>query len=436
MQLTLNDLRKRPGRIETLVNKVRYKSPFDLVNGDTKSFDRIAFTDSGRIVEVNPSKDPRQVQLALEWLRKKASNGKYIILMNDKERYSLNDLMKNGDFGGQGGKAAKGAVTGSKVDVLEAIYAAGLYARFMNQTQLIVEQDIIDVLDSLKDNKQKQLIVKYTKNKNRKVSDVITLKIAGSLSCIRTLTDKSMQWTLSDIIQNSLKYANSSSALKWAKLLYENNRRNTIQIIATGLGDQRGATAHVTVKIDNKKINIEASLKIDDIKNNGRVIGGSFEEITAVGKKVLGISINTYQSQFFKIREMRGVQASTTFAYKSLAYEYNKSVKNSRSKTYLKLASSLGISMNQKTPGLKFGAFTKNESQLFKFGNIGKLYSDETKAIVTTQRGMPVLNIVDSKNKTLLKIQAKQELRINSAYMNHYVTKGTIITELGKYLTT
>ena len=436
MQLSLTELRKRPGRVETLVNKVRYKAPFDLVNGDTKSFDRIAFTDSGKIIEVNPSKDPRQVQLALDWLRKKASSGKYIVLMNDKERYALNDVMKNGDFGGSGGKAAKGAVNGSRTDVLEAIYAAAIYARFMNQTQLIVEQDIIDVLDQLKDNKQKQVIVKYTKNKNRKVSDVVTLKVSGSLSIMRTLTDKSMQWTLSDIIQSSLKYANSSNALRWAKLLFENNRRNNIQVIAVGFGDQKGYTANVTVRVDNKKINIQAPLNSEDIKNNGRIIGGSFEEISNMAWKTLGVKLNNYQSQFFKIREIRGIQASTMFAYKSMAYEYNKAIKNSRQKAYLKMASSLDLSLSKKTQGIIFGQFSKNEAQLFKFGNIAKLMSDETKAIITSQRGLPILTIVNAKSKSLLKIQAKQELHINSAFLNHYVTKGPLIVELGKYLTT
>lgn len=436
MQLNLNELRKRPGRIETLVSKLRNKSPFDLVNGDTKTFDRIAFTDSGKVIEVNPSKDPRQVQLALEWLRKKASNGKYIILLNDKERYSLNDVLKNGDFGGVGGKAAKGAVNGNKVDVYEAIYAAAIYARFQNQTQLIVEQDIIDVLDKLKDNKQKQQLVTYTKNKNRKVSDVLTLKIGGSQSCMRTLTDKSMQYILSDIIQNSLKYANSTTALRWAKLLFDNNRRNKITIVAVGDGLQKDARAHVKVLVDNKKINIEGSLKLDDIKNNGRVIGGSFDEIAMMGVKTLGVSIKNYQSQFFKIREIRGVQASTMFAYKSIAYEYNKSIKNNRTKTYLTMGKNLDLTLSKKSQGIIVNGFTKNEAQLFKYGNIGKLLTAETKAVVTMQKGLPILNIVDLKNKPLLKIQAKQELRINAAFMNHYVTKGTLIIELGKYLTT
>jgi len=436
MQLSLNELRKRPGRIETLINKVRNKAPFDLINGDTKVFDRIAFTDSGKVIEVNPSKDPRQIQLALEWLRKKASNSKYIVLMNDKERYALNDVLKNGDFGGQGGKAAKGAVTGSKTDVLESIYAAAIYARFLNQTQLIVEQDIIDVLDRLKDNKQKQLLTTLTKNKNRKVSDVVTLRMAGSLSCMRTLTDKSTQWMLNDIIQSSLKYANSTSALKWAKLLFENNRRNNIQIIAVGFGDQRGLKAPVTVRVDSKKINIELDLKAGDIKANGRVIGGSFEEISSVCMKTLGISIANYQSQFFKIREIRGIAATTVFAYKSLAYEYNKAVKNNREKTYLKLATNMSASMSKKTQFLIYGVFNKNEAQLFKNGNLKVLLTEETKAIITLQRGLPTLNIVNAKNKPLLKLQAKQELKINASYMNHYVSKGILVTELGKFLTT
>jgi hypothetical protein len=436
MQLSLAELRKRPGRIETLLTKVKYKMPFDIINGDTKTFDRLAFTDSGRVIEVNPSKDPRQLQMALEWLRKKASSSKYILLVSDKDRIALNDLLKNGDFGGQGGKAAKGAVNGSKADVLESIYAAAIYARFLNQTQLVVEQDIIDVLDQLKDNKPKQLIVKYTKNKNRKVSDVVTLKIAGSLSCMKTLTDKNMQWVLSDIIQASTKFANSSTALSWAKLLFENNRRNNIEITAFGIGDQKGLLPTISVKVDKKKINIRVPLKSDDIKNNGRVVGGSFEEISAVAKSVFGINLINYQSQFFKIREIRGIQASTVFAYKSLAYEFNKAIKNNRVLTYNKMSVALDKTLTKKGSYIITGQFSKSEAQLFKYGNFSKLFTDETKAVILLQKGLPILNIIDKKSKTLIKLQAKQELRINASFLNHYVVKGQLITELGKYIST
>lgn len=437
MQLSLAEIRKRPGRAETLINKVRTKTPFDLLNGDAKVFDRIAFTDSGRVIEINPSKDPRQVQLALEWLKKKASNGRFVILMNDKDRFPLSDLLKNGDFGGQGGKSAKGATKGARADVMESVFAAAVFARFINGSDLIVEQDVISILDRLKDNKLKQVLTSQIKNKNRKVNDVVTLRISGSISCIKCLTDKSIQFILADIIQAATKYANQATAIKWGKMLFENNRRNNVEVIADGSGDQKGLDPNVYVKIDKKKINIELPLTPEALKNNARIIGGSFEEITAVFKRTIGVDISKYQSQFFKMREIGGVAGSTKFAYKSLAYEYNKSVKNNRTKTYVQICNSMVNTVAKKSPNIVLGnTFSKNESQLFKYGNMSKLLTSETKAIITYVKNLPVLNIVDSRNKTLLKLQAKQELKISGSYMNHYVYKGQLLVELGKYITT
>jgi len=437
MQLSLAEIRKRPGRAETLVSKLRAKAPFDLLNGDAKVFDRIAFTESGRVVEINPSKDPRQVQLALEWLRKKASNSKYVILMNDKDRFPITDLVKNGDFGGVGGKSAKGATKGNRADVMECVFAAAVFARFINGSDLIVEQDVISVLDKLKDNKQKQVIVSQIKNKNRKVTDYVTLRIAGSASSIKCLTDKNIQFILADIIQAAAKYANQATAVKWGKMLFENNRRNNVEVIADGSGDQKGLDPNVYVKIDKKKINIELPLTPDAVKSNARVIGGSFEEIALVFKRVLGIDIMKYQNQFFKMREIGGIAGSTKFAYKSLAYEYNKSVKNSRPKTYANIANGMDYTLTKKTPSIIIATtFTKNEAQLFKFANISKLLTAETKAILTYEKNLPVLNIIDSRNKTLLKLQAKQDIKIGGSFMNHYVSKGQLLVELGKYIST
>ena len=322
------------------------------------------------------------------------------------DRFPITDLVKNGDFGGVGGKSAKGATKGNRADVMECVFAAAVFARFINGSDLIVEQDVISVLDKLKDNKAKQVIVSQIKNKNRKVNDFVTLRIAGSASSIKCLTDKNIQFILADIIQAAAKYANQATAVKWGKMLFENNRRNNVEVIADGSGDQKGLDPNVYVKIDKKKINIELPLTPDAVKSNARVIGGSFEEIALVFKRVLGIDIMKYQNQFFKMREIGGITGSTKFAYKSLAYEYNKSVKNSRPKTYANIANGMDYTLTKKTPSIIIATtFTKNEAQLFKFANISKLLTAETKAILTYEKNLPVLNIIDSRNKTLLKLQ-------------------------------
>ena len=83
------------------------------------------------------------------------------------------------------------------------------------------------------------------------------------------------------------------------------------------------------------------------------------------------------------MREIGGIVGSTKFAYKSLAYEYNKSIKNSRPKTYANIANGMDYTLTKKTPSIIIATtFTKNEAQLFKFANISKLLTAETKAIL------------------------------------------------------
>lgn len=433
MALDLNTLRKRPGLIETLVNKVRTKAQFDMADGSIKSFDRFAFTDSGRVVEVTPSKDLRSVQLALDWLKKKSGNSKYVLLVNDKERYTLNDLALSSEFGGVGGKVSKGASKGNNADVLESIYAAAITARFLNGYDMIVEQDIINVLDSLKDNKVKQSLTQYIGNRNKKIKDVVTLNIGGALSAMKTVTDKTMQFTLGDMIQNSLKYANSSTALQWGKLLFENNRKNKIVINAYG-GTRRGNKINVIISIDNKKIDVESPLKNEDIKTNGRFIGGSFDEIQVLTKNYFGINLNSYQKQFDNIRSIRGFAPSIVFAYKSFAYEYNKMVKNNKAKMYQVMGDSIGAAASKKVSYIHTTPFSRSEGLLFKNGNFSKIFVSDTMATVKVSKGLPVLNIQDTRGKVLFQIETKQEMKINSSYLNHYVKKGFLVTDLGKYI--
>ena len=112
-------------------------------------------------------------------------------------------------------------------------------------------------------------------------------------------------------------------------------------------------------------------------------------------------------------------------------------MKNSRPKTYANIANGMDYTLTKKTPSIIIATtFTKNEAQLFKFANISKLLTAETKAILTYEKNLPVLNIIDSRNKTLLKLQAKQDIKIGGSFMNHYVSKGQLLVELGKYIST
>lgn len=434
--LSLDELRKRPGRIETFVSKLKNKTPFDMVTGDAKVFTKVLFTDSGRIVEVTPSKDPRQVKLAIEWLKTRASNSRYVILANDKERAALSELLKTGDFGGQGGKTARGAVKGNRGDMAEAIFAAAIAARFSQKNSTISEQDVYDTINSLDRVKTHQIITYKSVNKNPKIIDKVTFHVRLAPSNLFALTDTQTQHTLADLVQSSVKYANSTIVSSWSKMLYENNRYNEIEVIADGISEQKTTKVDIRVKVDGKPTDINVSLKADDVKQFGQISGSGFDKQTLLWTKLLGVDVSRYEDDYYDSVRQKDVLGGITKVYKGVVSDFNKAVTSSKKTSVLaNLSSGIRYFATLNEQSVNLVQLTKQEAMVYQFDNLEKLLSgSQLKAVFVPNKATPEIKITDERNNILITVRVKRELKPSGVYIRNYIEKGALLTKLASYM--
>lgn len=433
--LSLAELRKRPGRVETFVNKLRTKTPFDFVNGDVKVLTKIAFTEGGRVTELTPSKDPRHITLAIEWLKTRATNSKYIIVMSDKERFNLSDLLKSSDFGGLGGKAAKGGMKGNRGDIAEGIFAAALVARFIGKNTVVSESEVIAVIDRLSKNKPKQDIVFKAPNKSPKIQDTVHFKISLSPANMAALTDRASQAKMSDLIQSSVKYANSKVVSNWSKTIYENNRYNVVEVIADGLSEQRSSKVDVRVLINGKKTDINVSLKTDDVKQFGQISGGSFEKQQLLWKTLFNLDIKKYENEYYTKLYGKDIFGGITLIYKGVVNDINKAITSNKDMAYKQIASGIRHFATLKDSSVTMVQLTKQEAMVYQFDNLQKLLQvSKLKATFDSATSTPRVVISDERGEVLLYIRVKREIRPNGTYIRNYIEKGKLLTRLASYM--
>jgi len=435
-ELSLLELRKRPGRIETFVNKLKNKTPFDMTSGDTKVFTKVAFTEGGKVLEFNPSKDPRQFAQAIEWLKTRATNSRYVLVMNDKDRHSLGDLLKSGDFGGMGGKAAKGATKGNRGDMAEGVFAAAITARFINKNATVSESDVIKIIDKLDNSKMHQEMMYPSPNKNPKIKDNVCFKLSLAPSNLQALTDKTTQVSLAGIIQSSVKYANSAIVTSWSKMLYENNRVNNIEVVASGIGDQKGTKVDVRVLIDGKQSDINVSLKADDVKQFGQISGSGFDKQDMLWTKLLGIDVSRYEENYYEGVKQNDVLMGIASVYKGVANDFNKMVSGpGRKKIYSQLSAGIRYFATLDEPAVTLVQLSRQEASVYQFDNLEKLIGGiKLKATYISNKATPELAISDEKGNVLVSVRVKREMKPAGVYIRNYIEKGKLLTTLASYM--
>ena len=55
--------------------------------------------------------------------------------------------------------------------------------------------------------------------------------------------------SLREFVNASLQYANRGSVMSWVKTIYENNKKDTIEILGDGVSNQKSTKVDVRVKI-------------------------------------------------------------------------------------------------------------------------------------------------------------------------------------------
>jgi hypothetical protein len=433
--LSLANIRERPGRAETLVNKLKSKTPFDMVTGGTKIFDTLMHSSGGKIDLIVPSKSTAEFNKALLILKSKATSRDGLFLKNNSEQVRISALLKSGDFGGAGGSASGNAVKGNRGDMAEAIFAAAITARFMNKNMAVGTNHVIALIDRIDSNQKKQKMVYDSPNKNPKIMDKVTFELGLAESNLKALTDKSVQSTLKDIVNAAIKYANSSIVTSWSKLLFENNRFNEIEVISDGVGDQKGTKVDVRVKIDGKPTNINVSLKADDVKQFGQVGGSKFEAQQRLWDELLGLDVTSFETKYYEKIKKKNVVGAIEEIYSGAAVLFNAAVKTNKEALYKKLADGINYFATLREQNVTLVQLTRQEAQVYKFDNIEKLLKNVnlTAKLITTKK-YPEINFEDDDGLVLITVRVKTENKPKEVYVRNYIEKGKLLTKLASFI--
>ena len=277
--LTIKDFRGKHGetRIVALLEKLieGQKSPFTTADGKQQPFNKITYPDprTGRLVTKNAADISESADIA-NIIRTGSVSFKQIQLSFERNNkvtnlVPLDQIMKTEDFGG---KANKG-------DMAEVIFSAAITCRFLNKNQAITESDVLDMIKQLNDTDTHQILGPMkSPNREPKVVDDVYWEINSTLINIRALKNPRHVRNLKGIISSSVKYANSATVAGNAKKYYDNSLYNRIEIKAIGTVAQNDTKVDVYVEIDNKKIDINVSLKTAGTKQFGQVGGGTIDK--------------------------------------------------------------------------------------------------------------------------------------------------------------
>jgi len=84
------------------------------------------------------------------------------------------------------------------------------------------------------------------------------------------------------IVTASVAYANGKYVQDWADMMYNNNQKNTIEVLSEGLLDQTGTKVDLKIRIDGEQAGVGISLKFGDVKQFGQVGGTKWESMLAL----------------------------------------------------------------------------------------------------------------------------------------------------------
>lgn len=423
--LSAGELRKRPGRIETFASKLKQGSAF-------------ATTPSGSIIGASVVIDGKAFDKdeTVKIIAALQSATKIEIVSKTGDSTPISKILKSSEFGGSGaaGGASSGGAKGNRGDMAEAIFAAAITARFMTRNQNISAIHIHALLDKLQTNVMQQVHEYDGLNQNPKVIDKVIMRVGLAIPNLIALQDRMIRSSLSDIVQSAIKYANSANVVKWAKMLYENNQKNIIEIIADGIGDQTGTKVDVRLKIDGIPTDLNVSLKAGDVKQFGQVGGSGFDKQEYLWEKLTGVKVSLIEADYVSFLAKKQALKAIETSYGAAASGFNKAVNLSEKTAYQKFADGINFFGTLHEENVTLVQLNKEEAKIYNFGALyNALQKTKTKLVakLNTSKSYPEVNFTNTAGEILLTVRAKTENKANGEqYIRNYVEKGPLMGKL------
>jgi hypothetical protein len=433
-KLAVKDFKGKHGetRIIALLEKLieGVKSPFTTADGKQQPFNRISYPDprTGKLVSKNALDLADSADIA-NVIRAGSVSFKQINLTYERNGQvsalvPLSDIMKTEDFGGKSNRG----------DMAEIIFSAAIACRFLNKNQAVIDSDVLDMIKKLNDTDTKQILGPMkSPNKEPKVVDDLYWEVNSALINIKALKNPRHIKNLKGIINSSVKYANSTTVAANAKVVYENSLYNRIEVKAVGTVAQNDTKVDVYVEIDNKKVDINVSLKAAGAKQFGQVGGGGIDKQKDLWATLADLKVSAaLEKKFYDVLKSDGLVAANTEVYKGMAIEFNRKMTSNQDAVYTNLADGIMYFGTRNDPAVDMVNLTNKEAMIYKFGNLSealRLKNRELKAVFVSNKTKPEIRFQDAKTGAIL-ITVRLKTESKSDYVRHYIEKGKMMSEL------
>ena len=147
-------------------------------------------------------------------------------------------------------------------NVAEGVLAFAITARFLNKNKRITEQDLVKVLNAVKPTRSGTSSTKIFQSPNaphpkmRKLlfDDVkVVVNLTTANMDMLFTSDPDEYEVLRQLMPSCISYANSQEINTAALMMYRNGKKDYIDVIADGIGDETGTKVDVNLVINNSK---------------------------------------------------------------------------------------------------------------------------------------------------------------------------------------
>jgi len=346
----------------------------------------------------------------------------------------------------------------TKGDVSEGIFAAAIYARFINKNKPITKNHVYDVIKKLKKNRvnyttstktviSKSIVSELSENNDSPLKDAVILYVRLAFANFDGLVNVSNRKILDSSFNASVRYANSQNVIKWSKLLYNNDKRDSIRIISDGIGNQKGTKVDVRVLIDKEPIDLNISLKAGDAKKFGQVGGVGYEKMQELFGSLFNINIKRYRKKYLSLfdnGDREKIIQATSWLYATIAKYMNDKFKSDTDKGRMIGKMRRGIvyhaTLNEDLHVTLVHLEKSGKANVYDFKKLPKQikkYNFESKYSKTPDgySSIKILNAdADPKDseikKTLISVKTMCETSKNPPYWRNFIEKGGLMREM------
>ena len=356
-------------------------------------------------------------------------------------------------------KPTEGANYGN---VAEGVFAAALAARFsMGRDKVMTSADeVYTMIGKISPTSmpgrtsQKAVFVTEAPNFGIPLKDVITTTITLAKVNMDFLKNPQNKEALRDYVNASLTYANRESVRDWVRTIYINGRQDRVEIDADGVTNEKTSKIDVKVSITDDEgkmyrgVNINASIKADDIKQFGQVGGDSFNAVSRFFTQAIGETMSGASGEF---AQKKRVPTKLRTIYKAANTIINNNLNNPS--TSASMASKIGTGISRFATQDNAGVvdpesgdtvelinLSSGEATIYNFKNVAQKLSEfklKSGYSVGGEFDLPTITIREvESNKVVIYLRSKAERKIEKKtgrkylYYRNYIEKGPFLTEL------